>query len=127
MFEVLVFDLKCEDMYLVGIFVGVSGSVPGSVRNGREGYWKMEASHHPAPTWLDPCHSRSGEVGRCREVLVGDCWDGDGRRVGLVDGDGGFIVQGADLAQRSRGLDIGHVGQGTGGAATSILLGSRSF
>ena len=73
----------------------------------------METSHHPAPTWLDPCHSRSGKVGRCREVLVGDCWDGDGRRVGLVDSDGVFIVEGADLARGSRGVSFGHVEQDT--------------
>lgn len=54
-------------------------------------------SHHPTPTGLYPCHSPKLEVRRRAEFLISDGRNGDGGRVGLIDGDRLVVIEGADL------------------------------
>lgn len=108
-------------MGLVGVFVAVGGSVPIlvsprggrgreiSVLNcgccvwrgvffgkGRKGAGSF-GSHHPAPAGFYPGHPAHFKFGRCAEVLLFHGGNGDGGGVCLVDCDGVFVVEGADL------------------------------
>lgn len=88
-----------EDALLAFVFVRVAASV-----------------HHPCPTGLDPRHACVGECGGGGESLLLDRGACDGLGIGLVDCDGFFVIQGADLSVG----DFGGLGMGGHGKEASF-------
>jgi hypothetical protein len=64
----------------------------------------VEDEHHPAPTWLNPCHPPELKIRRCVQFLVLYCCESNRWAVCLVDCDRFVVVQSSYLTVGYRGF-----------------------